>query len=103
MATIVLSAHAVIEAAQKTIRNIEDERLKRDEEKIAAMMGTKRGWFKKFYPSREIAIKILDASDMWGWRSVYAWGDLDKAKALLHLAKHGDPVTLDQEDVRVIF
>ena len=105
MATIVCSSRTVIEAATKTIAHIEAERAKFGEESIAKVRAKKRGWFKRYNPSRELAIKILDNSMDFGmgWRSHYAWGDLNKAKSLLLIAKHGDPVTLDQNDARVIF
>ena len=104
MATIVMESAKVIEAATKVIASIEAERNRRDEEKISRMMGTRRGWFKKFYPSRETAIKLLNCtSDMWGWHSMYAWGTLGEAKALLKLAQHGDPVTLNEKDIDVLF
>lgn len=104
MATIVIGSQQVIAAAMKVIASIEDERANRDEACISRMMGTNRGWFKKFYPNRDMAIKLLDAtSDFRGWRSMYAYGDLYHAKALLRLAQHGDTVTLNEEDVRVLF
>ena len=104
MATIVMSAEKVIEAAEKTIAGIKAQRKKENEEKISAWMGPRRFLWIKLKPrTREQAIKALDNSDSWGWRSEYAWGDLEHAKKLLALAKHGDPVTLNENDVRVLF
>lgn len=107
MATIVISAAKVIEACEKTIAHIEAVRLERDEACIAKVMADKIfvGWFKRDYPTREQAIKYLDEDKhhFWGWRSCYAWDDGKHAKNLLRLAKQGDPVTLNEEDCRVIF
>ena len=105
MATIVMASQNVIDAAKATIAYIENKRNIYDEKAITKVMATKYGWFKKYYPTREQAIKILDSSDEYGmgWRSCAGWGDLDKAKNLLRLAQHGDPVTLNEDDVRVLF
>lgn len=104
MATITLPAAKVIEAAEKTIQHIKDTRKREDEEAIVETMAKRRlGWRGFYYLNREQAIKYLDTSDMWGWRSVYAWGDVAKAKDLLRLAKHGDPVVLNENDCRVLF
>jgi hypothetical protein len=103
MATIVMDSAKVIKACEATIKHIKDTQKKRDGYSISVVMAEKRGWFKKYYPTREQAIKILDESNMFGWRSGYAWGDLEKAGKLLKLAQLGDPVTLNEEDVRVIF
>lgn len=104
MATIVMSAEKVIEAAEATIAGILAKRDLRDEEQISRWMGPRRFLWIKLKPrTREQAIKALDGSSSWGWRSMYAWGDLDHAQKLLALAKHGDPVTLNENDVRVLF
>ena len=104
MATIVMGAEKVIEAAEQTIAGILATRDLRDEEQIKKWMGPRRFLGIKLKPrTREQAIKALDNSDSWGWRSMYAWGDLEQAQKLLHLAKHGDPVTLNENDVRVLF
>lgn len=107
MAHIVCSAEKVREAAQAVIKQIEDTRTKRDEKAIARVMKNERvHWWKLWQPAgmtREQAIKWLDASDMWGWRSCYAYGDLSKAKKLLILAEHGDPVTIDGESALVLW
>lgn len=104
MATIVMDSQKVIEAAQAVIDKIMAHRNLRDEKAIAKEMATRSlGWRGFYWPTRQQAIKALDKSDCWGWRSVYAWGDLDHAKGLLKLAHHGDPVTLDTEDIRVLF
>ena len=94
MATIVMESAKVIEACETTIAHIEAERIARDEQAIKnTMMQTRIGaWFKRYNPTREQAIKILDA-----------WDDLSHAKDLLRLAKRGDPVTLNEKDCRVIF
>lgn len=105
MATIVMESAKVIEAAKKIISHIMAEREARDNAVINKRMARKAFSFLRgfYFPTQEQAIKLLDESDCWGWRSMYAWGDLDKAKALLHIAHHGDPITLNEEDVRVLF
>ena len=106
MATIVMSARQVINAANATIAYIEGQREKEDENNIRrVMLSTRIGaWFKRYNPTREQAIKILDNScEFMGWRSCRGWGDLRKAQDLLRLAKMGDPVTLNEDDVRVLF
>jgi hypothetical protein len=105
MATIIVPSQKVIEAATKTIADIKAERKKRNEETIAKHLGKRAFSFRRgFYRmNREETIAWLDNNIMFGWRSQYAWGDLEKAKKLLNLAKHGDPVTLNEEDCRVLF
>ena len=106
MATITMDSAKVIAAAEATIKHIEDERKRRDEEAIAEYMQPRTAWFGlvKLKPrTREEAIKALDSSDTWGWRSVYAWRDEEQARKLLKLAKLGNPVVLSEEDVRVLF
>lgn len=104
MATIQMDSQKVIAACEAVIAKILAHREKRDEAAIAKHMASRSlGWRGLYWPTREQAIRNLDRSDSWGWRSVYAWGDLDHAKKLLLLAKHGDPVTLNEEDTRVLF
>lgn len=108
MAHIVCSAKKVRAAAQAVINTIEETRTKRDEKAIARVMENERVcWWKFWQPvgmTREQAIKWLDASDeAWGWRSIHGWGDLGKARKLLTLAEHGDPVTIDEESARVLW
>ena len=104
MATIVMESAKVIEAAQKVIDHIHAHRKARDDKAIAKRMARRAlGWRGFYYMTEAQAIKALDNSDCWGWRSVYAWGDLDHAEKLKKLAQHGDPVTLNEEDVRVLF
>lgn len=104
MATIVMESAKVIEACKNVISKIEAHRKARDEKAIARRMASRAlGWRGFYYPTREQAIKLLDNSDSWGWRSIYAWGDYAHAKKLLKLAQHGDPVTLNEEDIGVLF
>lgn len=107
MATIVMSADKVIAAANKAINNILQYRKEMDQATIARLMRTKRFSFRRgFYYFTEIeANNFLDSQ---GWESRWGrcevgWGDLDKARALLKLSEHGDPVTLNTDDVRVLF
>jgi hypothetical protein len=103
MATIVMSSVQVIAAANATIEQIKAERKRRNDEVIATAMKLRKVWFKWKTRTKEEAIAWLDKNDAWGWRSGYAWGDEIKAKNLLRLAQHGDPVTLNEDDVRVLF
>ncbi len=107
MAHIVCTAEKVYESAKAVIKGIEEERIARDEKPITHVMGHKRvAWWKVWQPvgmTREQAIKWLDTSDMWGWRSDYAGGALNTAKKLLILAEHGDPVTIDEESAAVLW
>lgn len=104
MATIVLESAKVIAAAEAAIARIRAYRKEQDEESIAKFMRPRKFLGLKLRTrTRAEAIKALDNSTSWGWRSITGWGDLDKAKGLLRLAGHGDPVTLNEEDVRVLF
>lgn len=104
MATIQMDSQKVIKAAETVIAKIMAHRESRDEAAIAYKMARRSlGWRGFYWPTREQAIKNLDrSSDYFGWRSIYAWGDLDQAKKLLLLAQHGDPVTLNEEDIIVL-
>ena len=53
--------------------------------------------------TRERAIQKLRDVILGNYPSNYAWGDLSHAKKLLILAKYGNPVTLNEEDIRVLF
>ncbi len=112
MAHIVCSAEKVREAALAVIKMIEEKRHAEDEKSIARVMQYERvTWWKFWQPvgmTREQAIAWLDEDEkqsitMGGWRSYYAWGDLAKAKDLLRLAEHGDPVTIDTDSARVLW
>lgn len=108
MATIVMSAAEVIVAAEATIAHIKAVREKENKKMIAAeIKDSLPGLLRKLLGLRplteEQAIRRLQ-SDPWAWYpSQRGWGDLEKAKKLLKLTKHGDPVTLNQEDVNVLF
>lgn len=108
MATIIMSAQQVIDAATKVIADIEAKRKKKDEDAIynaihyARRFSFKRGFYRM---NREEAIAWVHEQNvfgMWGF-SAYAWGTLAEARALLKLAQHGDPVTLNQNDIAVLF
>lgn len=109
MATIVVSAQEVITAAENVIAGILAKREAKNEEMILNTINHSfPGKLRKFFGvkplTREEAIKKLRADFYGSWYpSIYAWGDLEKAKNLLRLAKHGDPVTLNEEDCRVLF
>ena len=108
MGTIVMASAKVIEAADTTIQLILDKRKESDEKRIARYIEhkTPSKFWKRFgfkTPSREQAVKKL-SEDIWGFFPCQnGWGDLEKAKKLRKLAEHGDPVTLNEEDVRVLF
>jgi hypothetical protein len=104
MATIVMESAKVIKAGQAVIDRILAHRETLDEQMIIERMTTRAlGWRGFYYPTREQAIKLLDNSDCWGWRSISGWGDLAHARKLILMAQHGDPVTLDQDDISVLF
>jgi hypothetical protein len=105
MATIIMSADKVIEAAEKTIAFILAKRKTKNEKAINRRMADKTfSWRKGFYfMNREQAINWLDNNSYFGWESQYAWQDLENANKLLLLAKYGNPVTLNEEDTRILF
>lgn len=104
MATITVPAEKVIEAAKIVIADIKRHQAEQDERTIQRRMNSRHlGWRGFYYPTREQAIKLLDEANFFGWRSNRGWGDLEHAEKLLLLAKHGDPVVLNEEDARVLF
>lgn len=108
LATITLKSWQVIDACNAKITQIKAARIKHDEETIARVMATGRREFPLFYkihfPTEEQAISLLNReAGFFDWRSQYDWRDLEHAEKLLNLAKRGDPVTLNEEDCRVIF
>jgi hypothetical protein len=103
MATIVMSAEKVIAAAQATIEKIKVDRNAENEKMIAEIMKQKRFIIFGRTLTRAEAIKDL-IDDVWGfYPCIHGWGDLEHAHKLLKLAQHGDPVTLNEEDTRVLF
>lgn len=108
MSYITVSAEKVITAAQSVIDRIMARREEKDDERIKEIMTKKRYRFfflKVNSFTREEAIKYLDEylSDYISWRSQYAWGDLDKAKILITMAKNGDPVNISNDDAKVLW
>jgi len=106
MATIIMESSKVIEAATNVINSIMNKRTSKDNSNIeAAMQPRKFLWFNLKQRNKEEAIKYLDTSmdGYFGWRSQRGWGDLEKANKLLKLAQHGDPVTLNENDIAVLF
>lgn len=107
MATIVMESAKVIEACEKTITAIVSERNRRDNETLIKLMqktmfSFTRGFYKM---NRQEAYDWLwseSCLSSWGF-SYYAYEDLEHAKKLLKLAQLGDPVTLNEDDTRVIF
>ena len=106
MATIVMESAKVIDAALAAIARIEDERTLRDNQMIDRAMQPYKlfGLFTIKEKTMYEAIQYLDKRcDMFGWRSMYAWGSLDSLKKLHKLAMHGDPVTLNEKDIDILF
>lgn len=107
MATIVMESAKVIDAAIAAIARIEDERTFRDNQMIDMAMQPYKKFFGLFTVKEKTmyeAIQYLDKNcDLFGWRSMYAGGKLEKLLKLHKLAQHGDPVTLNQEDINILF
>lgn len=103
MATIVCDAAKVKAAAQATIDWIKAERKIEDEQKIAKRMKSKRFILFGRNLTREEAIKDLTYDRWQFYPCVNFWNDFEHAKKLLLIAEHGDPVTLNEEDARVLF
>jgi len=103
MSHILCSAEVVAAAARSVIATIEAHRSSKDETMISRKMSKKRYFWSRSTRTREEAIKDLDQSNMFGWRSNYAWEDLDAARGLLLLSKHGDPVVVDVDSARVLW
>lgn len=105
MATITMQASEVIEAANRTIDRIMKVRAEKDAAKVTkAMQPCKRMFFKQRTRSEQEAIAHLKETEGFPfYPSCYAWGDLEKAKSLRKLAEHGDPVTLNENDIEVLF
>jgi hypothetical protein len=106
MATIVMKAQDVIDAATKVIADIMTERDRRNNATINKLMQQRMiSWRGFCYRTREQAVAFLEQQEMlstWSM-SEYAWSTLREAKALLKLAYHGDPVTLNEKDIEVLF
>ncbi len=105
MATIVMESARVIKAAENVLAHIDIVRKKNNQKQIDARMARKAWSIRRgFYlMTQSEAIDWLNQSDTWGLPSCYAWGDKNHAEKLLRLAKLGDPVTLNEEDTRVLF
>lgn len=104
MATIVMKSAKVIEACEKTIALIMDMRTKDHAQKISEYLSYTTFSFLKMKRIPEFTLEQATAgADEYIKMFPYAWGDLSKAKNLLRLAQLGDPVTLNEEDCRVIF
>ena len=108
MGTIVMQAEKVIAAADFVISTIRETRAAKDElaigDTIKYSKPTKfQAFFGKKQLDREGAIKYLRGITFGNYPSIYARGDLEKAKKLRKLAEHGDPVTLNEDDIAVLF
>ena len=112
MATIAMNAAKVAAAAEDVIAHCNHIRNLRNEDKIAKVMAAEhktwwKPWQKPYKLNREQAIAWLeaDARDSWAgyWQSSYCYTKEESAKSLLLMAKHGDPVVLDEDSVYVLF
>ena len=108
MATIVMQSQKVIDAAEFTIADILARRLAEDERNIAQYIARNnpKGIFRKLGfkpPTRAQAIKKL-SEDSWGFfPCIRGYGTLEKCEKLRKLAQHGDPVTLNEDDIHALF
>ncbi|OQB10051.1 MAG: hypothetical protein BWY21_00535 [Parcubacteria group bacterium ADurb.Bin216] len=104
MATIIVPAAKVLEAALAKIEAIETVRKASDAKTEAKLVyGRKFLGFSTGPKTLEEAKRKLRYDTCGTYPSAYAWDDLDHARKLLTLAQHGDPVTLNEEDCRVLF
>ena len=109
MAAIVVPAQKVIDACALTITRAMRERAMRDDARIAELMQPRSKLFdifKRKSLTRDQAIdlaKEISACYFGGYPSCAYHDQLRHAKALLKLAAHGDPITLNEEDVSMIF
>lgn len=105
MTTIVKDAQNVIDAAEKIIAHIKNV-LK--EKTISIVMNTvfrfsfRRGFYRMNKQETIEYINKQDASGNYGCLR-YARDDLGKARKLLLIAKHGNSVTLNCENVQVLY
>ena len=103
MATIVMPASEVIEAAKVVIARIKDVRYTRDEESIANVTPRSFCGITLRPRTRDEAIKYL-RSILFGHYPSVAYGvQLEQAQKLLKLAQKGDPVTLNENDIHTLF
>lgn len=116
MATIVLSAAKVIEAANAAIQNLQDDIdcLEAEKEALIAdflKLSGKVLDFKSIFPFvyfRAATVKDYAASDMLGasyvnWNIHFKNERISKVQKLLLIAQHGDHVTLNENDVALLF
>ena len=104
MATIQIQAWKVEEAAQLLIERINLEHERKDRESIREAteklcFSFKRGFY---HMNQEEALVYLLKTDDY-FPSCERWGISERVQGLLLLAKHGDPVTLNADDVQILF
>lgn len=103
MATIVMPASEVIEAANDVIARIKAKRLERDEESIKNVTPRSFCGITLRPRTRGEAIKYLRSIPFCDYPS-WAYGQqLEQALKLLKLAQQGDPVTLNENDIHTLF
>jgi hypothetical protein len=103
MSYISCQAHTVLTAAKNRIKEIEAERMKRDEVEISRVMLMKHFWSKKLF-TRDEAINYLKShGDFCGWRSFYAWGTEETLRNLILLAENGNPVFVDEAGAKALW
>lgn len=103
MATIVMPASEVIEAANEVIARIKAKRLKRDEESIKNVTPRSFCGITLRPRTRDEAIKYLRGIYFGHYPSVAYGEQLERVQKLLKLAQHGDPVTLNENDIHMLF
>ncbi len=105
MSHIEMTAQKVIDAMNKVIASIECERNNRANEIRLKIEAKKKGLFSKEYWTFEDYMKQASNFDSLAlehsFAMTYAWRDYEDANMLLLLAKHGDPVIITHEHIRL--
>ena len=106
MATIVMESAKVRVAAQDVIDRIYKAREDKRREYLNAYCSIQKFSFRKM---RKVYAYTMAEAQEYADMNMREWGNfaygyqLKQAKALLLLAQHGDPVTLNSEDVDTLF
>lgn len=110
MATIVIEASKVIDAANDVLTRIEKARKLEDEKTINdCIENSKPGRIRKFFGAKEftreqaIASIKSDKFSPWWFPSERYHKQYNHVKVLRLLAAHGDPVTLNEFDADMLF
>lgn len=106
MATIVMESAKVELAAKRVIDAIHKAREARRREYLDAYCAVKKFSFRKM---RNVYAYTMEQAQKYADISMREFGNfayghqLKQAKALLLLAQHGDPVTLNEQDCDILF